>query len=205
MRYLILATILAGLLIVGMFGSRGHKFSETPVEVFNDMDRQARVNAQTSSDFFADGLGARKPVEGTFPIGFSIPDKPFEDGDAVEDGFSLTGTYFNSGQIGDYYGDGMPKEIKLDKEFMDRGKQRYGIYCAVCHADSVMVMVLLGLLVMEVRYQLQIYMKQGLPIPRILIIDPMVKCSVLSPWVEVLWVAMVERFLQKTGGQLLRI
>ena len=52
MRYLFLALILAGLLIVGMFGSRGHKFSETPVEVFNDMDRQARVNAQTSSDFF---------------------------------------------------------------------------------------------------------------------------------------------------------
>lgn len=136
MRYLILATILAGLLIVGMFGSRGHKFSETPVEIFNDMDRQARVNAQSSSDFFADGLGPRKTVEGTFPIGFSIPDKAFGDGDAVVDGFSLPGTYFNSGQIGDYYGDGMPKEIKLDKEFIDRGKQRYGIYCAVCHADS---------------------------------------------------------------------
>ena len=92
MRYLFLALILAGLLVVGMFGSRGHKFNETPVEVFNDMDRQARVNSQTLSDFFADGLGARKPVEGTFPIGFSIPDKPFEDGDAVEDGFSLIGT-----------------------------------------------------------------------------------------------------------------
>ena len=37
MRYLFLALILAGLLVVGMFGSRGHKFSETPVEVFNDM------------------------------------------------------------------------------------------------------------------------------------------------------------------------
>ena len=32
MRYLFLALILAGLLIVGMFGSRGHKFNETPVE-----------------------------------------------------------------------------------------------------------------------------------------------------------------------------
>ena len=55
MRYIILATILGGLLIVGMFGSRGHKFNETPVEIFNDMDRQARVNAQSSSDFFSDG------------------------------------------------------------------------------------------------------------------------------------------------------
>ena len=136
MRYIILAIILAGLLIVGMFGSRGHKFNETPIEIFNDMDRQDRVNAQSTSDFFADGVGARKPVDGTFPIGFSIPDKPFSEGDAVEDGFSLTGTYFNSGQIGDYYGDGLPKEIKLDNQFLERGKQRYAIYCAVCHADS---------------------------------------------------------------------
>ena len=136
MRYLILAIILAGLLIVGMFGSRGHKFNETPIEIFNDMDRQDRVNAQSTSDFFADGVGARKPVDGTFPIGFSIPDKPFSEGDAVEDGFSLVGTYFNSGQVGDYYGDGLPKEIKLDNEFLERGKQRYAIYCAVCHADS---------------------------------------------------------------------
>lgn len=136
MRYIILAIILAGLLIVGMFGSRGHKFNETPIEIFNDMDRQDRVNAQSTSDFFADGVGARKPVDGTFPIGFSIPDKPFSEGEAVEDGFSLTGTYFNSGQIGDYYGDGLPKEIKLDNQFLERGKQRYAIYCAVCHADS---------------------------------------------------------------------
>ena len=136
MRYIILATILGGLLIVGMFGSRGHKFNETPVEIFNDMDRQARVNAQSSSDFFSDGLGSREPVEGTFPIGFSIPDKPFSEGDAVEDGFSLVGTYFNSGRIGDFYGDGLPKEIKLDKNLLERGKQRYGIYCAVCHAES---------------------------------------------------------------------
>ena len=119
MRYLILAIILAGLLIVGMFGSRGHKFNETPVEIFNDMDRQDRVNAQSTSDFFADGVGSRKPVEGTFPLGFSIPDAPFSEGDAVEDGFSLVGTYFNSGQVGDYYGDGLPKEIKLDNEFLE--------------------------------------------------------------------------------------
>ena len=156
MRYLILATILAGLLIVGMFGSRGHKFSETPVEIFNDMDRQARVNAQSSSDFFADGLGPRKKLNWT--------------------------------------------KSSLIEESKDMVSTALFVMLI-----PVMVMVLLDLLVMEVRYQLQIYMKQGLPIPRILIIDPMVKCSVLLPWVEVLWVAMVERFLQKTGGQLLRI
>ncbi|MBT7982134.1 MAG: cytochrome c [Akkermansiaceae bacterium] len=38
--------------------------------------------------------------------------------------------------MGDYFGDGLPAEIKADKDFLIRGKQRYGIYCAICHADS---------------------------------------------------------------------
>ena len=136
MRYIFLATILGGLLILGMFGLRGHKFNETPVEIFPDMDRQDRINAQSSSDFFADGVGSRKPVNGTVPVGFSIPEVAANEGDAIVDGFSLAGNYFNSGQMGDYFGDGMPVEIKVNKDFLIRGKQRYGIYCAICHADS---------------------------------------------------------------------
>ena len=106
MRYIFLATILGGVLILGMFGLRGHKFNETPVEIFPDMDRQDRVNAQSRSDFFADGVGSRTPVNGTVPVGFSVPEVAANVGDAIVDGFSLKGNYFNSGQIGDYYGDG---------------------------------------------------------------------------------------------------
>ncbi len=136
MKYIFLAIILSGVLILGMFGLRGHKFNETPVEIFPDMDRQDRINAQSRSDFFADGVGSRKPVNGTVPIGFSVPEAAANEGDAIVDGFSLSGSYFNSGQMGDYFGDGMPAEIKVDKDFLVRGKQRYGIYCAICHADS---------------------------------------------------------------------
>ena len=100
MRYIFLATILGGLLVLGMFGLRGHKFNETPVEIFPDMDRQDRINAQSRSDFFTDGVGSRKPVNGTIPIGFSIPEVAANEGDAILDGFSLAGSYFNSGQMG---------------------------------------------------------------------------------------------------------
>ena len=136
MRYIFLATILSGLLILGMFGLRGHKFNETPVEIFPDMDRQDRINAQSRADFFADGVGSRKPVKGTVPVGFSVPEVAANEGDAIVDGFSLEGNYFNSGKMGEYYGDGMPEEIEMDKDFLIRGKQRYRIYCAICHADS---------------------------------------------------------------------
>ena len=136
MRFFLLAFILAGILVFGMFGTRGHKFSKTPVELFPDMDRQERVNAQARSSFFADGVGARPPVPGTLPVGYSIPDAPVEDGAAIVDGFSLPDSYFNSGKIGEYFGDGMPAEVKVDEVLLARGKERFTIYCAICHGDS---------------------------------------------------------------------
>jgi mono/diheme cytochrome c family protein len=136
MRYLFLAMILGALLVVGMFGLRGHKFSDTPVEIFPDMDRQERVNAQSKSGFFADGVGSREPVAGVLPMGFSIPDAPVEDGEPILDGFSLPGSYFNSGRIGEHYGDGMPDGLIIDASLLTRGKERFGIYCAICHGAS---------------------------------------------------------------------
>lgn len=136
MRFFFLAMILGGLLVVGIFGFRGHKFSGTPIEVFPDMDRQARINAQSRSDFFADGVGTRAAVAGTLPMGYSIPVAAVADGAAIIDGFSMPDSYFNSGRIGEYYGDGMPEEIVDHKALLARGQQRFGIYCALCHGDS---------------------------------------------------------------------
>ena len=136
MRYLFLAMILGALLVVGMFGLRGHKFSDTPVELFPDMDRQDRVNAQSRSAFFADGVGSREPVAGVLPMGFSIPESPAADGDPILDGFSLPGSYFNSGRIGEHYGDGMPDGLSVDGLLLSRGKERFGIYCAICHGAA---------------------------------------------------------------------
>ena len=136
MRYLFLVMILGAILVVGMFGFRGHKFSDTPVEIFPDMDRQDRVNAQSKSDFFADGVGAREPVAGVLPMGFSIPENPVQDGDPILDGFSLPGSYFNSGRVGEHYGDGMPDGLIVDEALLSRGQERFGIYCAICHGAS---------------------------------------------------------------------
>jgi len=136
MRFFFLAVLLAAALVVGMFGFRGHKFSGTPVELFPDMDRQAKVGPQSDALFFSDGVGARLPVAGTLPVGYSIPDEPVVDGAAIIDGFSLPDSYFNSGRIGEYFGDGLPEELTVDSALLARGMQRYGIYCAICHGDS---------------------------------------------------------------------
>lgn len=144
MRYVFLAYLFAAVIILGLFGFRGHKFTEPPAEVFNDMDRQARVNYQAESSFFADGLGSRYPVAGTVPVGFEIPHKPAAAGGGVADfGFSFPGdsSYYNTGRIGDYWGEGMPDEVRgddgaIDPAFIERGRERYDISCAICHGKS---------------------------------------------------------------------
>ena len=144
MRYVFLAYIFAAVAILSLFGFRGHTFTEPPVEVFNDMDRQARVNYQSGSDFFADGLGSRYPIEGTVPVGFEVPHKTVAGGGAAQEfGFSFPGdtSYYNSGRIGDYWGHGMPDEIRgengvIDEAFIKRGMERFKISCAICHGES---------------------------------------------------------------------
>jgi mono/diheme cytochrome c family protein len=143
MRYVFLAFVFVIVTVLSLFGFRGHKFTEPPVEVFPDMDRQARVNFQSGSEFFADGLGSRYPVHGTVPVGFDMPEKTAAEGGGIaEFGFSFPGdsSYYNTGRIGDFWGNGMPEEIrkdgKISEEFIKRGKERYNISCAICHGES---------------------------------------------------------------------
>ena len=73
MKYFFLSYFLVAVTIVSFAGFRGHKFEETPFEIFPDMDKQAKVKYQQPSSFFDNGHAMRKPVEGTMPIGFEMP------------------------------------------------------------------------------------------------------------------------------------
>jgi mono/diheme cytochrome c family protein len=139
MRYFFLAYALIALLVVGIFGLRGQKFSKPPLRIFPDMDQQDKLKAQKPSDFFADGQGDRLPVAQTFPRGFN-PDGETSIGGIPEYEFSGGTGYYHSGHVGDYFGSGMPGELQLNAEsaaeLIRRGEERYGIYCAVCHGAS---------------------------------------------------------------------
>lgn len=139
MRYFFLAYALIALLVVGIFGLRGQKFTKPPVRIFPDMDEQDKIRAQKPDAFFADGQGARLPVTDTQARGFNA------DGERVIGGipeyeFGGLSGYYYTGKIDEVYGNGMPKELGLDQEgaeaLIRRGQERYGIYCAVCHGAS---------------------------------------------------------------------
>jgi len=138
-RYFFLAYAILGVLLVGILGFRGEKFSKPPIRLFPDMDEQDKVKAQVPSDFFADGSGARLPVAGTHPRGF-LPGGENALGGVPEPEFGGGTGYYFTGQIGDYYGQGMPAELKLDDDgiggFLRRGEERFAIYCKACHGES---------------------------------------------------------------------
>jgi hypothetical protein len=80
-----------------------------------DMHVQPRQNPLSRSDFFADQRSARPPVEGTVARGQLHED-----------------TYFYTGKIGNNPGDAMP--FPVTKQVLDRGRERYNIFCAPCHS-----------------------------------------------------------------------
>ncbi|MDF1861891.1 MAG: cytochrome c [Verrucomicrobiales bacterium] len=136
MRWFFLILAIAVVATVYALGPRGEKFSETPFELFPDMDRQYKQKYQKPSQFFEDGKGARKPVAGTVPIGFKFPHAGNE-GDLSSDlDYSAGDDYLNTGLFGDFYGQGFPETLEIDEDFLARGKERYQITCTPCHGDS---------------------------------------------------------------------
>lgn len=84
-----------------------------------EMARQPSYRPLESTDFFDDGRASRPLVEGTVPRG-----RPIE-GSAI-----LTSRKSPARSVADYV-DICP--IAIDKKALERGRERFNIYCAVCH------------------------------------------------------------------------
>ena len=135
------ALIIVAVVGVGFAGFRGQKMSHTPVEWFNDMAHQPKYEPQHRSTFFNDSRAARQPIPGTVPIGFNLEGRYFQtEGNNLVDGmggFANQPDYYNTGRIGDVYGDGIPDPLAArGATLLTRGQQRYNIYCAVCHGAA---------------------------------------------------------------------
>ena len=135
------ALIIVAVVGVGFAGFRGQKMSHTPVEWFNDMAHQPKYEPQHRSTFFNDSRAARQPIPGTVPIGFNLEGRYFQtEGNNLVDGmggFANQPDYYNTGRIGDVYGDGIPEQLAVrGATLLTRGQQRYNIYCAVCHGAA---------------------------------------------------------------------
>ncbi|MDP0498540.1 MAG: cytochrome c [Verrucomicrobiota bacterium JB022] len=119
---------------ISLMGFRGCKFRQAPLEIFPDMDRQAKFLEQAGNGYFADGRNDRPAVPGTMPHLTAFQENYVHtqpDGHFREDDYLATG----AGNLGtnNAFGDGIP--VDLTQENMDRGQELFNIYCIACHGE----------------------------------------------------------------------
>lgn len=122
-RWIYTAIILVNLVMVIppvlIFKARASKSRNPRIHLFYDMDRQPRYLAQSTNPLFADGRAMRLPVPGTVAIG------------------ELNmGDHYYRGIVDGAWAKSLPSEVTVNSEFIERGRQRYRIYCTPCHGIS---------------------------------------------------------------------
>ena len=102
-----------------------------------DMQDQPRYKSYKKSEFFSDDKAMREPPEGTVARGELRENKAFYTGKKeninlnvqVETTIDATGNTL----VSSFPNDIEEFPVPLTKELVDRGQERYNIYCIVCH------------------------------------------------------------------------
>jgi mono/diheme cytochrome c family protein len=95
--------------------ARGCTSSRPPIHLNPSMDNQPKVRAQSASAFFYDGSAMRQPIPGTVAIGGLKEDTAFFTGKSADGQFVAA----------------IP--VTVDENVLERGRERYTIYCQPCH------------------------------------------------------------------------
>ena len=123
-------SIVAALFI---FGLRGSKSAKPPIEVFPDMDHQARYGPQGSNSFFSDERNDRPTPANTVARG-----NYFNQAEVFSADFSdskLGNVVFNQGK--DINGNFVKKiPLEVTHQLMETGRQKYEIFCISCHGAA---------------------------------------------------------------------
>jgi len=114
-----------------------------------DMQDQPKMKPYRASVFFKDGLSSRPLVEGTIPRGFLKTDTEFFTGKKAgrassaannpqtptgpQPGAAGANNVANVSGAAAYPDDVEVFPLPVTKEIVDRGKERYEIFCSTCH------------------------------------------------------------------------
>jgi len=92
-------------------------YSDKPrIHFIQNMDNQPKFVSQEANALFNDGRGMRPKVEG-----------------AIARSEMTSDTHLFMGVVNDAWAISFPSTLKVDRAFLERGQERYNIYCALCH------------------------------------------------------------------------
>jgi mono/diheme cytochrome c family protein len=118
MRYAYFTLFFVVVLAVSVLGFRGTTFSHPPIEIFFDMDHQAKYKPMADGPFFADGRADRPLPPGVVPASL-----PLRNDDWLFYGKDADGNFAKT----------FPPSITIDDKLLARGQDRFTIYCSPCH------------------------------------------------------------------------
>ncbi len=129
MRYVIsIALVLAVLPVIlfGIAGSQGRFSRQTPIEIFPDMARQAKLLSQEPNRFFTNGVTSQLP-----PVGTVARSEPIQTSDGPVYRFEESAV--NTGCTPGTTNFVAINPLAVDEKLLQRGRRRFDIYCAPCH------------------------------------------------------------------------
>lgn len=88
-------------------------------ELRQRMYDQPKYEAHEATTFYADGLTSRAPIEGTVARGQLMLDE-----------------HLYTGKIDGAFASTLPAAVEFGKPLLERGRERYDIYCSPCHART---------------------------------------------------------------------
>ena len=133
MRIFLAIFIFTAVAVLSIFGLRGSKSTKPPIEIFPDMDHQAKYKSQGANSFFSDERDDRPIPANTVARGNYFNQSEVFSADFNDP--TLGDTVFNQGKDSDgSFVDKIPLEITY--ELMETGRQKYEIFCISCHGAA---------------------------------------------------------------------
>jgi cytochrome c553 len=128
MRNLYILTFLGCVLTVSILGFRGRPFTKPPMDVFPEwafpgMHYQPKLVQQVANPFFADGRSDRVPPEHTVASSYGPAGQPLRNDDFLYLGKAPDGSFAR----------GFPPSLTVNRAFLERGRDRFTVYCSPCH------------------------------------------------------------------------
>ncbi len=106
-----------------------------------DMQDQPKMKPFRGTTFFGDGMSSRQPIQGTVARGFLRTDTayftgkktPATQGQAVQAQGQAGQAQAGQAQVNSFPDDVETFPFPVTRDMVDRGHQRYDIFCSVCH------------------------------------------------------------------------
>ena len=129
MRYLLYSILVIVAITAAAFtiiGIPGHLSRKPPLEVFPDMDRQAKLRPAQPFDFFKNGLSSQLP-----PAGTVVRSAPIETANGSV--YSYQDVPFNTGRTTGTTNFVTLNPLVVNAASLQRGHEQFDIYCSPCH------------------------------------------------------------------------